>query len=152
LARQIRPERILHNGAKAAPLLWLQFVKFGSVGILATATHVLVFTLLVELAGVAPMLANFLAFCVALLVSFFGHFHWTFDAKSWAVSTRQQRTAFLRFLCVAFLGFGLNSLAVYLVVDLAGWPPLYATPIMVFAVPPILFATSKLWAFRPTRI
>jgi putative flippase GtrA len=56
----------------------VQYVRFGAVGLLATMTHVLAFTMWIELAGLAPWIANFLAFGAAVLISFIGHFYWSF--------------------------------------------------------------------------
>lgn len=126
-----------------------QYARFGTVGLAAAATHVAVFTAFIELAGLVPLVANFIAFCIAALVSFFGHFHWTFRLQTPAGVWQRQRTALPRFFVVALIGLALNSLAVYAVVDLLAWPYPYAVPLMIFAVPLVVFALSKLWAFTP---
>jgi putative flippase GtrA len=128
----------------------VQYAKFGCVGILATASHIVVFTGLIEFFKVVPLIANILAFCVAVLVSFLGHFHWTFkiEAKQPLFRFRQQRVAFARFLAVALLGLGLNSLMVFLVVDISQLSYRYAIVPMALVVPSIMFLISKFWAFR----
>src|SRR5262249_32848188 len=136
----------------SARRLWVvavQYGKFGCVGILATAGHIAAFTGLIEFFHVAPLLANILAFCAAVLISFFGHFHWTFkaDAKQ-RLFSRQQRVAFARFAVVALLGLGLNSLIVFLVVDISELSYRYAIVPMAVVVPSILFLISKFWAFK----
>jgi putative flippase GtrA len=40
------------------------------------------FTGLIEFLALAPLVANFIAFCAAVVVSFFGHFHWTFRGEA----------------------------------------------------------------------
>lgn len=130
--------------------LLLQCVSFGLVGILATATHATAFLTLIEFANLPPLGANFGAFSIAILVSFFGHFHWTFRqqtsrSQSWAT----QRMALLRFVMVALTGLMLNSLAVFLVIDVFGWPYQVALLFMVGVVPGVIFALSKFWAFSP---
>ncbi|MEM7222421.1 MAG: GtrA family protein [Pseudomonadota bacterium] len=129
--------------------LWrlaLQYMKFGGVGLCSTAVHVGVFTVLIEFFAVAPLISNVFAFCVAVVVSFFGHFHWTFsETKS---GQRPARATFLRFAVTALLGLGLNSLLVYAVDDIFKLHPLYSVIGMIFLVPPVIFAISKYWAFR----
>jgi putative flippase GtrA len=148
--RRVHPAAtIMRTGRLFA--LAIQYAKFGSIGLLALATHVAIFAGLIEIFVIAPLTANILAFCVAVLVSFFGHFHWTFRAETRdpAFPAQGPRLAFARFVVVALLGLALNSLAVFLVVDIGGLPYQYAIPPMVFVVPPTVFAIAKLWAFRP---
>lgn len=128
--------------------LWqlaLQYAKFGGVGLCATATHVGAFTALIELLEVTPVVSNFYAFCIAVGVSFFGHFHWTFSSD--ANLRRPAKSAFVRFVVTALVGLGLNTLIVYAVDRILGLPYLYSILGMVFLVPPVLFVMSKYWAF-----
>jgi putative flippase GtrA len=127
--------------------LALQYARFGAVGLAATATHAVMFTGLIEFAGLAPLVANFAAFGTAVLVSFFGHFHWTFRSQTGAHGWQQQRAAFMRFAQVALAGLALNSLAVLLVVNLLALPYPYALILMVTVVPLVVFAMSKFWVF-----
>jgi len=131
--------------------LGTQYVKFGFVGGAATATHVGMFAGLIEIAGIAPLLANFLAFCAAFGVSFLGHYCWTFAGihAPYDGQLRMDRTL-RRFLAVALFGLGLNSLAVYVVTDTLTLSYGYAIVIMVSIVPVVLFAINKYWAFAGT--
>lgn len=129
----------------------IQYAKFSCVGILATASHVTIFMALTELCNAKPLVANVLAFCVAVLVSFFGHSHWTFGGgvKETALWSQRQRAAFARFITVPLLGLVLNSLSILLVVDVGGLSHRYAVLPMIFVVPPVIFLISKFWVFRP---
>ncbi len=126
--------------------LGLQYARFGGVGLCSTATHVGVFSGLIELLAVTPVISNLVAFCVAVVVSFVGHFHWTFPGD--AGQGRPARAAFLRFGATAIFGLALNTLIVYLVDRVFGLPYLYAILGMVILVPPIVFVIAKFWAFR----
>lgn len=130
--------------------LGLQYARFGTIGLAAAAVHVLTFTALIELADLAPVAANFVAFAIAVLVSFFGHFQWTFRAQTAGGGRHRQRTALSRFIIVALIGLALNSLAVYGVVNLLAWPYPYAIVLMLSVVPLVVFALSKFWAFAPS--
>lgn len=120
--------------------------KFGVVGLLATATHVGMMIVLVEWFDWRPMTANFGAFSVAFVVSFFGHYRWTF-ANQTAVETGSWHRPFARFIVTSLIGLALNSVAVFIVVDVAGLSYVYALAIMVSLVPGILFLIGKFWAF-----
>lgn len=120
--------------------------KFGIVGLLATATHVGLIVVLVEWFGWRPLHANFAAFGIAFLVSFFGHYRWTF-ADQIAAGPDSWRGPFLRFIVTAVTGLALNSLIVFLVVDAFGISYFYALGLMVTVVPGILFLIGKFWAF-----
>jgi putative flippase GtrA len=124
----------------------LQGLKFGAVGGAATAVHVVAFILWIELAGLSPLWANVAAFCVAITVAFTGHFSWTFRHPD---PTRQGpwRKTFAKFAAVALFGLAMNSLCVFLVVDLLAWPYLVAAALMATLVPACVFALSKFWVF-----
>ena len=127
--------------------LALQYSRFAIVGISATLTHAMAFTAFIELANLAPLIANFAAFGIAFLISFLGHFRWTFRSQTADRGWRQQRTALARFAAVALTGLTLNSLAVVLVVNLLMLPYQYALILMVGVVPLVVFGLSKFWAF-----
>ena len=126
--------------------LILQGGKFGIVGMLATATHVGLMVALIEWFGWRPLIANFGAFAVAFVVSFVGHYRWTFADQS-AAGPDSWRAPLARFLVMALTGLVLNSLAVFLVVDVFGLSYVYALAIMFSVVPAILFVIGKFWAF-----
>ena len=123
-----------------------QYVKFGSVGGGATLVHVSLFSLLIEKGHVTPLIANVQAFVVAFLLSFVGHYYWTFADQIGGKGVR--RSAIVRFLVTALIGLGLNTLIVYLIDQVFNLHYLYAAILMVGPVPLLLFALSKFWAFR----
>ena len=127
--------------------LFVQGLRFGLIGGIATIVHIGIFTLCIEILGVRPFVANFPAFSIAVLVSFAGHFSWTFkhhdehDRKEWM-------PALVKFIVVALLGLGMNSVIVYGVVNVAQLPYWYAIVLMVTVTPLAVFVLSKLWAFK----
>lgn len=129
--------------------LGMQYARFGTIGLTAATVHVLLFAGAIEIADLAPLVANVFAFGVAVLVSFFGHFQWTFRGETAGGGRQRRRIAFARFIIVALTAFALNSLAVYVVVNLLAWPYQYATVLMLSVVPLVVFALSKFWAFAP---
>jgi putative flippase GtrA len=129
--------------------LFHQFLKFGVVGALATATHVSLYVLLVEWPELDPLTSNFLAFCVALLVTFLGNYHWTFAEEVRSGKLKRLRS-FLKLSLAALTGLALNSAIVVLIVDILRLEYLLAIPFMVTLVPVVTFLITRLWAFRPS--
>ena len=127
-------------------LLLVQGLKFGIVGGLATAVHLVLFVLCIELAGMQPFWANFPAFAVAVAVGFTGHFLWTFRHRDRA-GTISWTPVFVRFAVTAALGLLLNSLIVYGVVDAFGLGYGYAAVLMATLTPATVFTASKFWVF-----
>lgn len=133
-------------GLRQLSRFMVQFLKFGLVGLLATSTHVTAFLLWIAVAGMTPLGANVAAFCVAVLVGFVGHFFWTFrpeggqEAKPW-------QAVLGKFVVASLSGFALNSLAVYLVVNVLAMPYVYAAVLMITVVPAGTFALAKFWVF-----
>ena len=123
-----------------------QLSKFASVGVVATAVHALVYTVAGGL--LEPMLANLIAFIIAFLFSYSGHFLWTFRAQTKGQKIQSAFAYQFKFLLVALSGLVLNSLAVWVVTQWLRIDYLYAIGPMVFVVPLVTFALAKGWAFR----
>jgi putative flippase GtrA len=131
-----------------SPLLQLlaQGMRFGIVGMLATGVHIMVFVACIEILDIAPLWANFPAFAVALITAFIGHFTWTFRMQQRSLENNW-KPAMFKFTLVSFIGLGLNTLVVYLVVTLLGHPYPHAVLLMVTVVPATMFLLQKFWAF-----
>lgn len=119
-----------------------QIMRFGMVGITATATHITTAMLLVEWAHLEPLKANFFAFSLAVLVSFGGHYHWTFKAST------PYSSSFPRFSAIALLGMGFNQTIIFSVVNLLGLDYRFGLAAVIMVVPVISFMANKLWAFQ----
>jgi len=120
---------------------FLQFLRFGVVGIAASATHIAVALLLIEQAKLDVMAANALAFLIAVIVSYAGNHAWTFRREG------RHGTYFPRFLATSLAGLFLNQAIVFVAVRLFGLGYLAAILIVVATVPLLTFIVSKLWAF-----
>ncbi len=109
---------------------------------LATLTHVLVFIFAVELLGMRPVIAVVIAFLLALILSYFGHLRWTFNAAS------SHGSQLVRFFVVAVLGLGANASITYLIVDVFYYWYGLALVLTITAVPILTFYLSKYWVFN----
>lgn len=123
-----------------------QLSKFASVGVLATAVHAVVYTVVGGL--LEPMAANLIAFFVAFVFSYMGHFLWTFRAQTKGQKMHKALRYQFRFLAVALMGLLLNSVAVWVVTEWLKVDYLIALIPMIFMVPLFTFALAKLWAFK----
>jgi len=122
---------------------WLdRLFRFGSVGLLATATHALVYAVLADGGWIAPLGANLAGFAVAVTVSFLGHRHWTFAGRPARAGQWQ------RFVVAAIGSLALNSLGVWVVTELLALDPLWALLPMLFLVPAATYLLLSLWVFR----
>lgn len=116
--------------------------RFGLVGIVATAVHILVVWLLLTQAGITPISANTLAFLTAFGVSFAGNYLWTFRSPGGL------RRAILRFFFIALCAFSVNTIILEFLVRGGWFPPIESAIFSVSAVPLVSFIVSRLWAFK----
>jgi len=125
------------------PTVLHRFFRFAVVGVIATVTHVGVFTVANEVFGIEPVIGNAIAFSVAVLVGFSLNRRWTFaahggsDARLW------------RYVIGALAGLGVNSAIMAAVVHGAHWSPYLGLAIATVTVPPLTFALNHFWVFRP---
>jgi len=124
------------------PTALRRFARFAVVGVAATAVHMAVFTVAFELAHVEPVLANAIAFSVAVLVGYSLNRRWTFAAHD-ATHAR-----LWRYVVVQLLGLAWNSVIMFAVVHGAHWSPYLGLALTLVLVPPLTFALSQYWVFR----
>jgi putative flippase GtrA len=123
-----------------------QVLIFTIVGGVAAAIHLSVVALLVEGLHMRILAANVVGFCVAFVVSFYGHAHWTFPQ-----SAGRRTLARKRFFVIALTGFIANQSAYASGLDVMGdkgdgwYLPILV--VVIVGVAGFTFALSKLWAF-----
>jgi putative flippase GtrA len=122
-----------------------RFARFVVVGALATAVHTSVFTAAIELAHIEPVLANGIAFSVAVLVGYALNRRWTFAAHGGATARLG------RYVAAALIGLAWNSVIMFAVVHGAHWSPYLGLLLTLALVPPLTFALNQFWVFRRPR-
>jgi len=125
------------------PTVVRRFARFATVGVLATATHTLVFALAIEWARIEAVTANALAFGVAVLVGYALNRRWTFAAHG------GEHARLWRYVVAALVGLALNSAVMYVVVHRVHWSPYAGLVVALLLVPLVSFALNQLWVFRP---
>ncbi len=118
-----------------------EVVVFGLIGVLATAVHYLSALLSVELLGVTVLLANVLAYCVAVAVSYVGHTRFTFRASA-------SRRNFLRFITVSLSALGLSQLLLFALQSWTRFPYQFNLLLGVGIIPVYSFLCNKFWVYR----
>ena len=119
-----------------------QGLRFGAVGLAATLLHVVLVLALVEGPDLPVLLANGLAFCAALALSYLGNHGWTFRANG-----GHQRHA-PRFLAVALAGLVLNQAIMAASVDGFGLDYRLGLALVVTLVPLLSFLANRTWVFQ----
>jgi putative flippase GtrA len=119
-----------------------RILRFGMVGFAATATHATMALFLVEGKGLDPLWANFFSFLLAAVVSFLGHYHWTFAALN------PYATAFPRFFTIALLGLGLNQAIMFCTVSVLTLNYRLGLALVVVLVPGLTFLANRFWTFQ----
>lgn len=122
--------------------LFLQFCRFGIVGLTAAVIHYSIVVELVQKMSLPPLIANVFAFLIAFQMSYWGHRLWTFND-----SVSLHRDAFPKLLLVQSVNFTINESLFYLFM-VWGLPYNIALLIILSILPILTFASSKLWVFR----
>lgn len=146
LGRFMRPQSFVHNislGSLRGRIAW-----FILVGTAAAAVHWGVVVMLVTHAGWRPLLANVLGWLIAFVVSFSGHYRWTFrdhGVPLW-------RSA-LRFFSVSASGFAINEATYALLLHWSGLRYDLVLAVVLVAVAGGTYLLSRHWAFngKPAR-
>lgn len=118
-----------------------EVLAFGLIGALATAVHYLSALLFIELMGMGVLISNFLAYCVAVLVSYTGHTKVTFRAAA-------SRDNFVRFITVSLTALGLSQLLLFCLQALGWFPYQFNLLLGVGIIPVYSFLCNKFWVYR----
>ncbi|MFQ1700811.1 GtrA family protein [Loktanella agnita] len=121
--------------------MYRQILRFGLVGVLATALHVAVALTCAQLFGMRAQFANFTGFATSVFFSFVGHSRVTFALP------QTQIDFFPRFVAAALIGLATSTAITHLVVSELGQPFWLAMVAVVIAVPALSFSLMKGWVY-----
>jgi putative flippase GtrA len=124
------------------PVVLVQFVKFGIVGISNTLITFIVFTVLLKVFGVWYIAASAIGFIVGATNGFLLNRRWTF-----ADHVGDSLTP-VRWGIVQSTGLGLNLGLLYLLVHDAGLDELVAQALATIVVTITTFLVNRAWTFR----
>ena len=117
-------------------------IAFTVVGAIAAAVHWAVAVWAVERIGIAPVLANIVGWLVALVVSFVGHWRWTFGDRR-APGWRSAR----RFFVVSASAFACNAVAYWALLRFSPLRYDIGLAIVLLLVATFTYLASRQWAF-----
>jgi len=129
---------------QAAPSMFGQVARFAATGGLVTALGALVYWVLATYFGVAPLLANFFAYVVAMVSGYILHSRWSF--KGHGRRDNVARTTG-RFFVVSLISLGLNSLFVWVLTGVLNGPTWWPVLTMLFVTPAVTFMLNRQWVF-----
>ena len=121
-------------------LLGLGWVRFGLVGLCATAAYAGIGLGLVSGLGLPALPGNALAFALSFAVSYLGQSLWTFRI------CKGHARSLPRFALVQALGLGLNSCIVWLAMLSGANYPL-AMLLAILICPPLVYMMCRIWVF-----
>lgn len=120
----------------------LEFIRFGLVGVVNTAVDFAVFVLLYRWLGLDPLLANGMAFLLAVTNSYLLNHHWTFRQHNHALSL----SGYARFVALNSGGLLIGTLAILL---LGGLMSLEYAKLIAAGITLLWnFTSSKLFVFN----
>lgn len=94
-----------------------QFMKFGVVGGISFVVDFSVYTVLCNVLGVHYLIAGIAGFIISVIVNYVLSMRYVFESKDDMSKTQE----FVIFVILSAFGLGLNSLILYVCVDLIYW-------------------------------
>jgi putative flippase GtrA len=120
--------------------IW-QLVRYAFIGLLSNAILYLAYLALTAL-GVETKLAMTVLYAVGVAQTFIFNKRWTFRHDG------SHRSAFVRY-CISYaLGYFINLLVLYVLVDCLHYPHQIVQGAMIFWLAAMLFLLQKFWVFR----
>lgn len=135
-ARLPLPELLASDGFR-------QLVRFVVGGMAVTLFSAAIYSATVYF-GVMPLAANVVSHGCGMAAGYAVHSRWSFKADT----DEGERAMIARFLIASAFAFLLNSLWVWLAVDMMRLHPLAPLPAMVVLTPLFSFALNRYWVFR----
>jgi putative flippase GtrA len=130
--------------SRAVPPVFVQLFRFGLVGGFVTVIGMAVYYFPATYMGVAPLLANLLAYAVAMALGYVLHSTVSFKGHG-SRDNPGRRTG--RFLVVSLVSLGLNSLFVWVLTGLLHGPTWWPLLPMLFVTPLVTFGLNRQWVF-----
>lgn len=126
--------------------LFVQFVKFGLVGVSNTAISYGIYVILTY-TGFPYIISNIIAFVISVLNSFFWNNRYVFK-KNDAENRNPWLTLTKTFLAYGITGLLLNNILLILFVERYDMNK-YIAPVLILLITiPLNFILNKVWAFR----
>ena len=120
----------------------MYFIKFLGIGAIATLIQYVIFIMLVELSAFSIVLASAFGYAISSIFNYLMNYHYTFTSDA------KHKVAALKFTLVALIGLSLNSLLMYLSVELFNVHYIISQIIVTGIILVVNFFAHKLWTFQ----
>ena len=117
-----------------------QIFKFGIVGGLAFIIDYGIFTLLTQIFNIHYLVSSIISFSVSVIFNYIMSIKWVFD-----VNKKQDTKDFVVFIVLSVIGLGLNSLIMYISVDIISIHEMISKIVATFIVMIYNFITRKIF-------
>jgi len=131
-----------HQLLPAMPQLRQQFLKFAGVGLMSAVGHYGLLIALVQLAQVNPVPASAAGALLGACINYALNYRYTFR------STKQHHESITKFVIVATVGLLLNTLFIWVGVDLLGAHYLLSQIVTTGLVMVWSFLGNRFWTFQ----
>lgn len=118
-----------------------QFLSYSLVGISAMFFYLTLLIFQVELLSIDPVTASVIGYIPAIFGSYYLNYIWVFQSKN------QHQTTLFKYLIVILIGFGINTLCIYLTVHKLYWWYLKGQTLAIFLVTASNFTLNYFWTF-----
>lgn len=122
-----------------------RLARFFAVGTIATIVHIGVAMIVVAAAGANPTVGAMIGFVAAFMVSYFGHFRFSFAASG------RYRDYLLKFAVSSLASFLLSTAAVWVATAILGIDYKPALIALAIIVPICNYLVNRFWVFLQPR-
>lgn len=119
-----------------------RMIRFGIVGVLNTGIFFVFFFLFLNILSINYLVATTLSYFIAIVNSFILNRNWTFASRG------KFRKKFVKFVIVNIVAIIVNSLMMFLLVDLGGIHPWVAQVMTICVTMCVNYAGNRFWTFR----
>lgn len=125
---------------------WIQFIKFGLVGVSNTAISLVVYYIFLWIDRDLYLAGNIVGWVASVANAFFWNNKYVFTSESsgWKAGIKKIGKTYLSYGAT----FVLSTILLYLEVEILSWSAAVSPLINLFITIPLNFLLNKFWAFR----
>lgn len=120
--------------------LLMQIIKFVIVGGIATIIDYIIFFILHELLKIPTLPSNITSFTISVIYNYIASVKWVFDVKK-----DGPKKQFIIFLILSIIGLLINTVIVYITIDVLNWYSMICKIIATGIVMVFNFITRKIF-------
>lgn len=120
--------------------LLMQIIKFVIVGGIATIIDYIIFFILHELLKIPTLPSNITSFTISVIYNYIASVKWVFDVKK-----DDPKKQFIIFLILSIIGLLINTVIVYITIDVLNWYSMICKIIATGIVMVFNFITRKIF-------